>query len=392
MHDAIVVGGGPAGATAAAFLARQGRDVLLLDKSRFPRDKPCSEYLNPEMAAVLDRSGALGAVDAARPAMLRGMCVTTPGGRQFMIDHASGARALERRVLDDILLTHARAVGATVHTGVRVEDVLRTGATVTGVVARQDGQRREYRATLVFGCDGPHSVIGQRLGLLHDTRWLRRMGFVLHMRDVPGLKDYGEFHLSRRYYVGVAPLGNGRANVTLIAPAAEVPIWRGQPLPYVQRLLQALPGLWPRLQQGHLEAPLRVIGPLARSARRATVAGVVLIGDAAGFLDPFTGEGLYRAVRGAELAGCLAARYAARSDAAMLVPRLYEGARHVAFQHQRLVAALIQVVIQRPWLIDRVAYQLSRKPMLARMLGDITADRMPARRALSPRFLAGLLF
>lgn len=395
MHDVVVVGAGPAGATAAALLAASGAAVLLLDRAHFPRDKPCSEYLNPEAAAVLQRSGALPSVDRLAPCLLRGMELHTPGGLHCFIDHSGGplcgARAIERRLLDATLLEHAQAAGADVRTGFRVEQLLWRHGAVGGVIGSANGQQETYAARLVLACDGPHSVVARRLGLLRTARWPRRFGFVQHYAAVPGLRDVGEFHLARRFYVGIAPLGGGRANVTLIAPAEDVPRWRGRPEQYLRDSLVSLPGIWPRLAAGRPEGPLRVYGPLARVARRLSAPGVLLVGDAAGFFDPFTGEGLYRALRGAELAADAVLDALHQHDPARAAPTSYEAACHAAFQHKRLVAGLVQIVIQRSWLIDHVARRLAQRPTLARTLADVTADRRPARLALSPRFLAGLL-
>ena len=125
--QALVVGGGPSGASTALALARLGVDVLVLDRARFPRDKPCSEYMSPEASRILAAMGVLDRVEGAGAAQLAGMRVRAPGGRTFQGDFAArhgfrGYRdrglALRRTLLDAMLLDAARGAGARVREGV----------------------------------------------------------------------------------------------------------------------------------------------------------------------------------------------------------------------------------------------------------------------------------
>ena len=185
MSDAqvIVVGGGPAGSSTAYFLARMGIDVLLLDKARFPRDKTCSEYLSPQASRILDRMGALEAVESSGAAQLAGMRVHAPNGStihgEFVSTHGfRGHRdrglAVRRTILDSLLLDRARSSGARVEESVRVVDVARDeSGRVTGVITSTNGVARTRASALVVGADGLRSVIGRRLGLIRRAGWPR---------------------------------------------------------------------------------------------------------------------------------------------------------------------------------------------------------------------------
>jgi len=138
-----VVGAGPAGSATALLLARTGARVLLLDRARFPRDKPCSEYLSPETTRVLERlgGGVLDAVAAASHARLTGMKVVAPSGKSMIgrFDR-TGARfsfALPRTTFDTTLRRAAEAAGAEVREGVKVENLVYDRGAVGGVVARE---------------------------------------------------------------------------------------------------------------------------------------------------------------------------------------------------------------------------------------------------------------
>ena len=229
-HDVIVVGAGPGGAVASILLARRGRDVLLLDKATFPRDKPCAEYLSPEINVLLARLGLLAAVEATGPARLRGFIIVPPSGRPFRGDfvpegpHSYGM-AVPRTALDAALLARARAEGVAVREGFRVGDLLREGDRVVGVRGRARGRRdeEELRAAVTVGADGLHSVVARRLGVGRRTRRPRRLALVTHMAGVARLGDYGEMHVRPGEYAGIAPLGGDLANVAVVVPLERGP-------------------------------------------------------------------------------------------------------------------------------------------------------------------------
>src|SRR5215203_3684864 len=172
----IIVGGGPAGSATAFHLARQGIDVVVLDRARFPRDKPCSEYMSPQASRILNDLGVLQRVEDAGAAHLAGMRVRAPNGTSFHGRYADVERhhgfrdrglALRRTILDGLLLDRAREVGARVREGVRVMSLAHAGGRVVGVeVLDGHGAPRMLSASLVIGADGLRSIVSRRLGLV----------------------------------------------------------------------------------------------------------------------------------------------------------------------------------------------------------------------------------
>src|SRR5512146_2005721 len=139
--EVLIVGGGPAGSSAAVALARAGVDVLIVDRARFPRDKPCAEYLSPEASRILDAMGVLDHVEQSGAAALIGVRVRAPNGSviagDFIAEHGyRGYRdrglSVRREVLDAMLLDCARAAGARVLEGTRVVDAVLDGGRVRG--------------------------------------------------------------------------------------------------------------------------------------------------------------------------------------------------------------------------------------------------------------------
>jgi len=370
--DAIVVGGGPAGAATATFLARAGASVLVLERARFPRAKPCSEYLSPATTAVLERlgGGVLEEIERVPHAKLYGMKVIAPNGAtmcgRFAAAHGYPSPrpysfALARDTFDTILLCAAERAGAVVREGVTVQDVVLEGRAVAGVVGRSgNGKRETARARVVVGADGLRSVVARRLGLAR-TSLPRRIAFTAHVADVAGVDEMGELHVSELGYVGLGPIGGGITTVALVVPLAALHRGRGGTSFRASFFaeLGRFPGLAGRFDPRRLVREVLATGPFARWSRRSVAdgGGALLVGDAADFFDPFTGQGIYSALAGAELAAACLLPALARGvsepiPAANLQP--YTRARRREFAGKWLFERLIGLGVGWPALTNRV--------------------------------------
>ncbi len=401
--DAVVVGAGPAGAVTATLLARAGRSVLLLDRERFPRDKPCSEYLSPESTRVLERlgDGVLTAVERAVHARLTGMKIVAPDGTaalgRFAAAHAYPPPrpygfALPRTTFDAILVQAAARAGAVVREATAVDALLYEGGAVGGVVTR-DGARggESHRARVVVGADGLRSLVARRLGVRRSGR-PRRIAFSAHVSGGRDVGDVGEMHVGRDGYVGLGPIGGGVTTVALVVPAATAD-------PRVMRdhffeSLDRFPGVAGRFAPAGLVRPVLVTGPFSQWSRRSIAPGALLVGDAADFFDPFTGQGIYAALRGAELAADTLIRALDGNGAGPLplaALASYPRARRATFAGKWVLERLIGVGVGWPALATRVIHRLARRGDLADLLVGATGNFVPVRAALSLSNLAALL-
>lgn len=402
----IVVGAGPAGSSTAWHLAQLGADVVMLDRGAFPRDKICAEYLSPQASRILASMGAMEAIDESAPAHLTGMRVRAPNGCEltgnFAARHGFTAFrdrgiALRRSILDAILVERAQLAGARLIERVRVTDVVRSASgAVCGVsVMDRDGVRSEMFAPLVIGADGLRSVVGRRLGLTRVSRIPHRMAFVAHYRNVDGITDIGEMHVERDGYVGIADVGCGFTNVALVVPARAARAARqtGRDANAIlEEWIAGHPHLAERFSSAERMEPVRATGPFGSSTRRAWARGAALVGDAADFFDPFTGEGVYSALRGGEMLAPFAAEavFANRGDPSRPLAE-YDRMRRVEFRGKWLIERLIAGTVAVPALINHAARALSRRREMADLLVGVVGDFVPASQVLRAGYFARLL-
>jgi flavin-dependent dehydrogenase len=327
VFDVIVTGAGPAGAVAATVLARGGARVMLLDRARFPRPKLCGDTINPGALAMLRRLGMTTAFEQTA-LRLDGMVVTGERGVRVRADYGRGVYALSivRTDMDAALVGAAAAAGARFEDGVVVRRALLDESTpprVRGVViAGRDGRDLRVPAPIVIAADGRRSALALPLGLARQPARPRRWAIGGYFSGVQGLQPYGEMHVRRGHYIGVAPVPGGLANLCVVVPA---PRHMSNPAAVLERAVAGDPLLRDRFAQASLIGRPSVLGPLAVDARAAGLDGLLLAGDAAGFIDPMTGDGLRFAVRGGELA--------AQAALAAIAGRLRHP--HVALRRER---------------------------------------------------------
>jgi flavin-dependent dehydrogenase len=311
-HEVVIVGAGPAGSVAALVLARAGARVAMLDRATFPRDKLCGDTVNPGTLAILRRLGVAADVEA-RGLPVHGMRVTGANGVVIEGRYPRGLHgvAILRRDLDWVLVQAAVAAGATFESGVTVREAIvdadASGRTVvSGVRTGSNGTAREWRAPVAIAADGRRSTLAFALNLARHPAAPRRWAIGAYFEGVGGMTSLGEMHVRAGRYIGVAPAPGALTNVCLVRPSGPADHDLRDPAALLRRELDADPLLCDRFADATLVTEPVVLGPLAVESTGRTIDGLILAGDAAGFVDPMTGDGLRFAVRGGELAAAAA--------------------------------------------------------------------------------------
>ncbi len=378
--DVLVIGAGPAGSATAAALARAGRDVMLVEARRHPRPKACAEYASPRIVEELARLGLGGDAWRRYAVALDGMHVVRDTQR-VPITYRDGdgprtAWGLDRLGFDALLAEHAVASGA------RLLDRTRLERLTDGVaVLRTTDDSVHVRYRWLVGADGARSRVARQLGVERPVRAPRRLGMVAHYEGLPDLVTHGEMHVGSGAYIGLAPTPGGELNVGMALPLAAT---TGAALRF-DAAIAALPAVAHRLAGRRRLTPIRGVAPIGHRVAATAGADWLLVGDAAGFVDPFTGEGIYRALRSARAA---ASALAAGDHSA---GQRYRSARIAAFAAKDSLTWLVQGMLAAPPLLGYTLRRLERRPDAAAALGAALGDCRPATTALSPRFLASVL-
>ena len=364
--DVLIAGAGPAGTIAATILARAGTRVMVVDRARFPRDKLCGDTLNPGALAILQRLGVADRVEQ-QGLRLNGMILTgergvrVQGVNSIYPDQRYG-RAIVRRELDAALLSSAIEAGARFDEGVMVRGPLMLdgsmGPQVGGLlVAGRDGRSLRLPAAVTIAADGRRSAVAFSLSLIRHPPAPRRWAVGGYFQSVDGLSSFGEMHVRRGHYIGVAPLPGDLANVCLVSkPHRQL----ADPRQLLHDAIDSDPQLRDRFAGARLVGPLTSMGPLAVDGTSAGMPGLLLAGDAAGFIDPITGDGVRLAMRGGELA--------ARAALAMLSSSSLNG-------HERLARWRAEE-FGRKWRFNRALRRLVGSDLGVR-LASVCAARAP---------------
>jgi menaquinone-9 beta-reductase len=370
----------------AIRLARLGHAVMLVDRDEFPRSKPCGECLSPAAVGELRDLGVLASVQALPHERLIGWRISAPSGHAFdgSFPTPHHGIAIQRSVLDFLLLEEARAAGAEIRCGARVGDLIRSGGAVSGVRLGAGTAAEQIDARLVVGADGLRSVVVRRLGHLRRSPRLKKLALTAHMRGPADPRERGELHILADGCIGAAGVGDGLTNVTVVVNAESA----GSAIAGARDVyFDALIADHRRFAGWRREDEVLATGPFDWPVHSAVADGAMLVGDAAGYFDPFTGQGVYRALKGAAMAAEYAHRALEQGSTSAIALAGYDRAQRRAFAPGARLQRAIEAVVSREVLIEMASRGLGFAPCLADALVAVTADLRPVRSLLDPRLL-----
>jgi len=315
-YDCIVIGGGPAGATVSALLAREGHTTLVLERDLYPRHH-IGESLQPETYWVFKRLGLLEALETSDFVRKESVQFVNAEGRDsqpfYFTDRDPGAWSTTWQVprdrFDILMLDNARRSGAEVVQGAKVTKVLFDGERATGVRATLDGQERELSARVVVDATGVEALLSSQLRLRSGDPNLRNAAIYSYYKGAQ--RDTGRnegatlvIHTpERRGWFWYIPLPSDITSVGVVGPPAYLTAGRGgDPARTLQEEIDATPGIARRLVGAERVDKVRVCSDFTWRSSQIAGDGWVLIGDAFAFLDPVYSSGVMLALKSGEMA------------------------------------------------------------------------------------------
>jgi flavin-dependent dehydrogenase len=321
--EVLVIGGGPAGATTAAFLARRGRSVVMLERDCHPRFH-IGESLLPANVPILERLGILEQVRQIG-VLKRGAdfpAANAAGFNAFRFDRALGstpgyAFQVRRDEFDQLLFSHAASLGVEAHDGARVTRVDVSTDGVVAMVETRGGETWTVRARYLVDATGRDTLLGKQLGIRRKHPRHQSAALFAHFRGVTGRsgEDAGNIsiYVHEHGWAWMIPLRGGLMSVGIVAQPALFRMRRESPAEFLRNVLDRVPQARERMSAAEMVGNLHATGNYSYLCDRIAGPGWIMVGDAGAFVDPIFSTGVYLAMRSAE-------RAAAAIDGILLQP------------------------------------------------------------------------
>ena len=308
--DVIIVGAGPAGASAAIHLARNDLRVLLVEQKKFPRPKLCGEFISPECQKHFENLGVAEAMHNSAPTALTETVFYSSRGHNVSIPSnwfgGSAALGLSRAVMDDVLLRRAQACGVHVIENATINEPIVDEQTVSGVRLKE----HEYFAPLTIDATGRARILSKKLNPIERRSKRKLIAFKAHLRNTRVAANACEIYFYPDGYGGLSTIEGDIGNLCFIISAEQVKHHHSNPDVIVREVIMKNRRAAYTLANAQLESEW-LSASWERFGRRQPnpAAGLIAIGDAAAFIDPFTGSGMLMALESGELAANVIVRH-----------------------------------------------------------------------------------
>ena len=390
--DVAIAGAGPAGTSAAIHLALQGLTVLLVEQKKFPRPKLCGEFISPECLTHFERLGVAKQINAARGAHLLETSFYSRSGGKVTVPSDwfktnTAAIGLSRAEMDNLLLKRARELGVHVLEEAQVLDVIREEEIVRGVYVKESNQPQEYRAHLTIDATGRNRALAHKINKGETPRRRARfVAFKAHFENARLAPDACEIYFYRGGYGGVSGVEKGLSNLCFITTAGDARKFG----PDVQEVMQTtiLTNRRAAFTLGNAEVRSEWLSVALESFGRHTLVpapGLLMIGDAAAFIDPFTGSGMLMALESGAIAAQAIGQFKHNLGAAAEFSKLahqYSANYRRTFDSRLRVSGLLRRAALFPRLAEAAVKFFGASDFLRRKLAQATRPAANVESAL----------
>lgn len=403
--DAIVAGAGPAGSTAAFFLARAGKKVLLLDKARFPRDKTCADNKSWICTSLLREMGLWKEFQRLPKQEITGMLFSSPGGCEAAIPFDEGKLAREgphynvrRKIFDNFLFQAAKNQGnVEALEGFEVRKVIAEKNFVAGVEGVDSrGRSKKFFANAVVGADGSESAVSRSAGIEPVTPHRHALSARAYYSGVECGRQVVELHYLHGItpgYFWIFPVDSGLCNVGVGLPASKAAREKIV-LPLLLQKIVSSQKFAARFRKARRVSPVSEWGiTIAPEKRRRCGNAFLLAGDAAATAVAFAGEGCGPAMRSGKIAAKAIVEASRQEDfSGKNLKKLYEDELWKVIGPENSAAKKLEFLATHPKLFDFVLSRASKNRKLLSLAGEIASDYRNASKLFSPATTLRLLF
>ena len=403
MYDIIIVGGGPAGTSSALFASKMGLKSILLEKEFFPRDKICGDALSGKSVRMMRELNLLHEVERLKGAQINRITFGSPSNKQFDISLNSNKNkktkkkgfVIPRKIFDNFLFKKANTVTET-RQGVRVVDVIQKNNYVSGVIIKNEaGKEESIYAPIVLGCDGPFSIIARKLGLYKMDMNHTSVAIRCYYSGVKGLTDQIELHFLKEVkpgYLWLFPAGDGMANIGIGLSKSDAKK-ESRTLSQILDEVTKSKYFKNRFSDAkQLEKPIGWNLPLGTIHRKNHGNGFMLLGDAAGLVDPFTGEGIGNAMVSAKYAVEVAKESIEKSNYSKTFFSKYDNLLWTELGKELRTSSKLQKLARSTFLLNFVINRASRNDEIKNIISSMLANEIPKDELSSPSFYFKIFF
>ena len=403
MYDVIIVGGGPAGATAALYADRMGLNSIVLDKAIFPRDKVCGDALSGKTVGIMRELGLTDGLDLLEGSEINRITFGSPNHSQFNVylkdskntRHITKGYVITRQIFDNYLFQKADEVVET-RQGFSVKDIIYDNGTITGVTGKnKDGEIENIYAPLVMGCDGANSIISRKLGLYKMDINNTAVAIRCYYEGIEGLTDQIELHYVSEVkpgYFWLFPAGEGKANIGIGLFKSDAKKEK-RSLEQIMNEIIASQYFNDRFQNAYpIEKPKGWNLPMGSIQRENHGDGFLLLGDAAGLVDPFTGEGIGNAMVAAKYAMQVALKAKTLNNYTSETLREYDTLVWDELGGELATSTKLQKLARSSFLLNFVIKRAARSKEVQEIISGMLSNEIARDELSDPSFYFKILF
>jgi geranylgeranyl reductase family protein len=401
LYDVIVVGGGPGGTAAASFLGLKGKKVLLLEKEAWPRDKTCGDALSGKSVEILNELGLSEQLEKADHSVVTGLTFSSPNGTLVRIPFNVTSKDISkgyvsRRMVSDYIMWQSAAKHCDAHDGMAVTAVVRDDNKIVGVKANgKDGAGHEFRGKVIIGADGVSSLVAREIRGTDIDPDHTCIAYRAYYSGITGMDQSLEIHFVKSCmpgYFWIFPLENGLANVGVGMVMSDVK--KGN-VNLQKEMLDAIaqnPLFKERFAAAKLVSPIKAWTlPFGSKKRKVHDDNVLLIGDAAGLVDPFSGEGQGNALLSGKLAAGVVAEALEANDTSAAFLAKYDTLLWNAVWNELQSSYDMQKLGRHEWLLNFVIGKAAKSPKAREAIAGTFTSKESRNEYSSPLFYLKLL-